>query len=75
VSLLDELPDDMPGPGEPQARCHPWRASLGIITLANLFDGLMSQRQITEFARGPALIQHTRGLAQTPKFGLDSESN
>jgi len=51
VSLLDQLPDDVPDPRQPKGRWHPWRAVLGIIVLAKLCGVLMGQRQIAEFAR------------------------
>jgi hypothetical protein len=51
VSLLDKLPDDVPDPRDPKGRWHPWRAVLGILTLAKLCGVLMGQRQLAEFAR------------------------
>ena len=51
VSLLDQLPEDVPDPRGEQGRWHPWRAILGIIALAKLCGVLMGQRQIAEFAR------------------------
>jgi hypothetical protein len=51
VSLLDQLPEDVPEPRESKGRWHPWRAILGIIVLAKLCGVLMGQRQIAEFAR------------------------
>jgi len=52
VSLLDQLPDDVPDPRDPKGRWHPWRAVLGLIVLAKLCGVLMGQRHIAEFARG-----------------------
>jgi hypothetical protein len=51
VSLLDQLPDDVPDPRGEKGRWHPWRAILGLIVLAKLCGVLMGQRQIAEFAR------------------------
>jgi len=52
VSLLDQLPTDVPDPRRPKGRWHPWRAVLAILVLAKLCGVPMGQRQIAEFARG-----------------------
>lgn len=52
VSLLDQLPEDVPDPRAEKGRWHPWRAILGLIVLAKLCGVLMGQRHIAEFARG-----------------------
>lgn len=51
VSLLDQLPTDVPDPRRPKGRWHPWRAVLAILVLAKLCGVPMGQRQIAEFAR------------------------
>ena len=48
-SLLERLPD-VPEPRDPKGRWHPWRAVLGILTLAKLAGASMGQRHIAEFA-------------------------
>jgi hypothetical protein len=52
VSLVDQLPDDVPDPRQPKGRWHPWRAVLAILALAKLCGVPMGQRQVAEFARG-----------------------
>jgi len=52
VSLMDQLPADVPDPRDPKGRWHPWRALLGILALAKWCGVLMGQRQVAEFARG-----------------------
>lgn len=52
VSLVDQLPADVPDPRQPKGRWHPWRAVLAILVLAKLCGVAMGQRQIAEFARG-----------------------
>jgi len=52
VSLVDQLPADVPDPRQPKGRWHPWRAVLAILALAKLCGVPMGQRQVAEFARG-----------------------
>jgi hypothetical protein len=52
VSLVDQLPTNVPDSRQPKGRWHPWRAVLAILVLAKLCGVAMGQRQIAEFARG-----------------------